>query len=52
MYLILINDTAEVEFKGALAGTIYPFAFKALHTDSTVTDCVALSTGIDVVTRP
>jgi len=51
MDLILLNDTVAVEFKNAIEGTIYPFAFKALHTDSTVTDCVALSTGIDVVTR-
>lgn len=51
MDLILINDTAAVEFKNAIAGTVYPFAFQALHTDSTVASCVALSTGINVVTR-
>ena len=52
MDLILLNDTVKVEFKNAIAGTIYPFAFKAWHTDSTCADCVALSTGVDVVTRP
>jgi hypothetical protein len=52
MDLILLNDTAAVEFKNAIAGTIYPLAFKALHTDSTITNAVALSTGVNVVTRP
>ena len=52
MDLILLNDTVKVEFKNAIQGTVYPFAFKALHTDSTATDCVALSTGVSVVTRP
>jgi cell division FtsZ-interacting protein ZapD len=52
MDLILLNDTVAVEFKNAIAGTVYPFAFKALHTDSTITNAVALSTGVNVVTRP
>ena len=51
MDLILTGDSAAVEFKNAIAGTVYPFAFQALHTDSTVASCVALSTGINVVTR-
>jgi len=52
MDLILTGDTAAVEFKNAIAGTVYPFAFSALVVASTVESCVALSTGVNVTTRP
>lgn len=52
MDLIMLNDSSAVEFKNAISGTVYPFAFKALHTDSTIANAVALSTGVNVVTRP
>jgi len=50
--LIMLNDSSTVEFKNTISGTVYPFAFKTYHTDSTTNNVVALSTGVDVVTRP